>query len=139
MAFLKNKKVLLFVGIFVLLFIIYKWFFSGSEPTPDPYALMNPTAGGLVSELSASPADAIVGRELLTILLELKSISLDTTLFTPPVFTSLKDWSKPIDPQPLGKSLGRRNPFSDFGKTAATTSSQGSAPAVPLSAFGPSH
>ncbi len=111
----KYKKVFLFSGILVVLVLLYELFFSGSGATPKNSAL-NPARNSLVSELSVSPADAIVGRELLSALAKLQSISLDASIFADPVFASLKDKSLPIEPQPFGKALGRRNPFSDFGK-----------------------
>ena len=113
--FQKNKKIFLFVGIFLAVAIVYWLFFSGSSEGPKNLQT-DPTARGLVSEISFSPADVIVGQELLLILSKLQSISLDDSIFSDPVFLSLDDKSKPISPQPLGKALGRRNPFSDFGK-----------------------
>lgn len=120
----KNKKVFLFVGIFAVVVLVYELFFSGGSAAPKN-SLTDPTAGGLVSELSISPADAIIGQQLLVVLSQLRSITLDTSVFTNKVFISFQDKSKPIALQPLGKSLGRRNPFSDFNKNAgtATTSS----------------
>lgn len=113
--FQKNKKIFLFVGILALLVVGYGLIFGGGSGAPQS-SPTDPTARGLVSELSASPADAIIGQKLLTTLLQIKSIHLDTTFFGDPVYKSLVDRSRPIDPQPFGKSLGRNNPFSDFGR-----------------------
>lgn len=117
-TFQNHKKIFLFVGIFIVVAIIYELFFSGggaaSSKTP-----FSPTADGLVSEIQPSSSDAIVGRDLLALLAQLQTISLDTSVFTNPVFVSLQDWSRPIDPQPFSKAQGRQNPFSDFNKSAA--------------------
>lgn len=122
----KNKKIFLFAGIFVGLFILYKIFFSGGSSVPAS----DPTAGGLVSQLSASPADAISSQDLLATLAKLQSITIDQSIFSDPVFISLKDKSHQLEQQPLGKSLGRRNPFSDFGGVTAigTSTSRGIIP-----------
>lgn len=135
--FEKNKKVLLFVGIFALLGVGYFLFFSG-DSTGTANVSIDPTAGGLISELSMSPADAIIGRDLLTMLIQLKSITLDISIFSDPAFASLQDQSRPITPEPFGKVLGRRNPFADFAKGGTATSSAGSAPAVSPGALSPS-
>lgn len=133
--FQKNKKIFLFVGIFAAVVLLYWIFFSGDSAAPK-VGVYDPTAGGLVSEFSVSPSDVIIGYELLAMLARLQSISLDPGLFSDPVFVSLRDKSRPISSQPLGKSLGRRNPFSDFGKGVATTSVSGTAATLPPAAFG---
>ncbi|MCR4310981.1 MAG: hypothetical protein NUV54_00195 [Candidatus Taylorbacteria bacterium] len=114
--FEKNKKALLFLGIFVLLGAVYFLFFTDSSSSSGAI-VYDPTAGGLVSEVSVSPSDIIVGHELLIMLSRLHSISLDASIFTSPEFLGLKDKNRPIDPQPLGKALGRRNPFAEFGSS----------------------
>lgn len=122
--FQKNKKVFLGIGILILVFIVYKMFFSAGPSGSVPRSI-DPTAGGLVSDLSVSPSDAIIGRELLAMLVRLQSITLDTSIFTDPAFATLVDKTRAIDPQPFGKTLGRRNPFSEFvqgGGAVATTS-----------------
>ena len=110
----KHKKIFLFAGIFVAVVIIYELFFAGGGAAPTNNSA-NPTADGLISQTSASPSDTMIGSNLLIMLAQLQTISLDTSIFTDPVFVSLQDWSKPIDPQPFGKALGRPNPFSTFG------------------------
>lgn len=119
--FQKNKKIFLVVGIVAAVVILYELFLSGGSEAPKN-AAYDPTAGGLVSEFSVSPADVIVGHELLAMLARLQSISLDASIFGDPSFARLKDKSKPIGSEPFGKAVGRRNPFSDFGKGVATTS-----------------
>ena len=135
--FERNKKIILLIGIFAIVLIIYLVFFTGGS-SKNENAVLDPTTGGLVSNSTESPSDAIVGHELITMLVALKAVSLDTSFFTDSVFMSLKDWSQLIDMQPFGKDLGRRNPFSDFArailiappsKTAKTTT-------APSSAFG---
>lgn len=133
--FQKNKKIILFVGIFLFVVLIYQIFFTGSS-TESPKSAYSPTKSGLVSEVSASPADAIVGRELLVVLAQLRSISLDPSIFSSPVFMSLEDLSHPIEPQPLGKSVGRRNPFSDFSSGSASQSGTNSASGIQSSSVG---
>ena len=55
----------------------------------------------------ASDAD----RDLVTTLLELRSVSLDGNIFTDPAFRALTDFGSQIVPEPVGRS----NPFAPLG------------------------
>src|SRR3989338_7966247 len=108
--FQQNKKVVLFVGILAFIVAVYFIFFTGNDnELGDTSAIVS--RDGLVSELSVSPSDLSVGRDLLVMLIELRSLSLDSAFFTNSAFTNLEDFTVPIEAQPLGKSLGRHNPF----------------------------
>lgn len=112
MQFLQqNKKVALFLGILVFVAAVYFIFFTGKDNESGNTSASG-DRDGLVSELSVSPSDLSVGRDLLVMLLELRSLSLDSAFFTNPAFTNLEDFTVVIEAQPLGKALGRRNPFS---------------------------
>ena len=87
--FQKYKKVFLFVGIFLAILALYYLFFSGSDSDFQDSAL-DPVAGGLVSELSVSPSNAIIGREMLLMLAELKSIELKRVLIAMLKWNGLK-------------------------------------------------
>jgi hypothetical protein len=69
-------------------------------------------AGGAVS----SDEQALIDQ-----LLALRSLRLDETIFSDPLFKSLKDFSEPIPPEPVG----RANPFLPIGigsvRTGTTT------------------
>jgi len=83
-----------------------------------------------VTSLGESPLEGTLGRELLLTLARLRSTKLDTTIFSDPVFSSLKDFSVEIAPQPVG----RRNPFSSFGagaQPAAAAAAKTPAPTLP--------
>ena len=95
----------------------YFLFFSGEPEAPITNFPIDPTAGGLISDISASPSNSVVGMELLAMLAKLQSISLDTSFFTDEIFLSLEDKSRPIQPEPLGAAVGRQNPFYGFAGT----------------------
>jgi len=69
--------------------------------------------GGDGSLLVSEPVQGgtTVDPELITMLIELRSIELDNSLFSRESFKSLKDFSIEISPQPVG----RNNPFSPIG------------------------
>jgi hypothetical protein len=76
--------------------------------------------------LSSGATPSPVSQELLITLSNLRTINLDETLFSDPVFQSLSDFGVVIPPE----LIGRRNPFAPIGLSAgpsgaAATSSAG--------------
>jgi|TARA_Y100000310_G_scaffold345866_1_gene471944 hypothetical protein len=94
----KYKNILLFLGIFAALAVGYTMFFGDDGD-----------GSLLVSEQPLGSPE--IGRELLTTLLEIKSLSLDESLFASPAFTSLEDFSQELVSLPSG----RANPFAPIG------------------------
>ena len=95
----RYKNVLLLIAAVVLLFIAYTVLFKGD--TSDEI---------LNTGVPQGPAE-IVERELLGLLIELKEVELDNTIFSDPAFRSLEDFSQELVPLPVG----RINPFAPFG------------------------
>ncbi len=93
--FAKYKNLLLFIGIVAVLFIGYSVFFGNKETEV------------LTRAQATDTGESVVGRELLSTLLELRSITLDEKIFGDEVFRTLVDFSQPILPLPVG----RENPF----------------------------
>lgn len=61
-------------------------------------------------------AGAIDG-DVVAVLLQLRAVSLAGTIFTDPVFQSLKDFGSPVVDEPVG----RPNPFVPIGEVGSTT------------------
>jgi len=103
METIRKYKIFVFgvVG-FVALFVIYTLFFKGGD-TPSPGELQ--TTSSATSEIEAVTVD------LLALLLSLKTLDIDTTIFSDDRFKSLTDFSVALIPQPVG----RLNPFLPFG------------------------
>ncbi|MAF59275.1 MAG: hypothetical protein QF858_01970 [Candidatus Pacebacteria bacterium] len=91
----KYKNILIGATLIALAFVGYNFFFSGND------------GGVLTSVTNEAAADAIVGKELLALLLDLKSIDLDESIFDDPAFRALLDFGRDIVPEPVG----RENPF----------------------------
>lgn len=91
----KYKNII--IGIIVIGggFFAYTYFFTGDN-APQL----------LTSERSETAATA-VGAEILALLRDLRSIRLDDSIFSDPVFQGLEDFGQPLVPEPLG----RNNPF----------------------------
>lgn len=93
---LKNKYVLgAVVGGLVLVLGYYIWSSQGSSP--------------LLS--SSDEGTSAVSQELLMTLGKLRTIKLDTNIFSDPAFVSLTDFGVTIPPE----AAGRRNPFAPVG------------------------
>ena len=113
-SFKKYKKILTGVAIVIVLFVVYSMF--KGDPAPDAL-LTAETPSGLPPE----------EEDLVSLLLELQSIDLNSDIFSDAVFVTLQDFSVKLTPQPIG----RRNPFAPIGvgaeprtTTAATASPQ---------------
>jgi hypothetical protein len=98
MNFLKENKSLIIgvVGVIVLFGMYFK-FFRNTTPTT-----------ALVSDSSIADSGA---SELVSLLLELRSLKLDPAIFSSQAFQALKDFSVELVPEPTG----RRNPFAPIG------------------------
>jgi len=93
----KSVQNIIFVGVIVVIaFIAYSFFIA-----KEPEAVLS-TGTATASGVSAPDQD------LIALLLELKSITLDSSVFTSPAFASLQDFSQELIPEPVG----RTNPFS---------------------------
>ena len=107
-----DKKVVSLILIGGLILVGASFYFL-QQPTVEP---------GAVTRIDASPLDEMLGRDLLNVLIQLKSTKLDTSIFSDPVFKSLRDFGVEIAPQPIG----RHNPFAAFEGAGESGKSGGS-------------
>jgi len=96
---LKHKKIIIASILIVIAFFIYSAYFKPSQDS------------GLVMVNNQTATQFAAGKEVLTLLIDLKSIKLDGNIFNNKIFKSLEDFSLPIDPEPKG----RINPFAPIG------------------------
>lgn len=72
--------------------------------------------------------DQTISQNILTLTEELKSLTIDTSLFLSPLFTNLREISAP----PVSEPVGRPNPFAFIGTEGVTAGSgTGSGPMGP--------
>jgi hypothetical protein len=94
--FKKYKKMIIILGIIVIAAIAYTLMIGNTDDSL------------LVSEGPVSGSgDSELQNELLALLLEIRSIKLDESILSDPVFISLEDFGQEIIPEPVG----RENPF----------------------------
>lgn len=85
----------------VLLTLIALGYFGYNIFSSTPYTTANP-------DFSGTP---IVGQDILSLVTKLKTISLDQSFFSSPLFIRLQDFSVTLFPE----SQGRPNPFAPIG------------------------
>lgn len=95
------KNIIIGAVVIVAVFVLYRFFMGGEQDAPL-------TATAPVVQTGAQD-------DLLSLLLELKAISLSDELFTDPSFASLQDFTVRLSPEPIG----RRNPFAVGGVVEA--------------------
>lgn len=102
----------------------YKMFIQKDTAATDNSSLV--TTSGVAVDTSAAGAlsnqDAETAtRDFLTLLLNVRSIKLDNSLFTSNAFSTLQDLSRPINPD---TNPGRDNPFAPLGADTSAVSTQ---------------
>jgi hypothetical protein len=103
-----KKNIIIIIGIVLLALVVY-FYYEGSRPTADTSF-----------ETVTANADAeAVGSRVLSLLNQIRSLKIDTTVFKDPAYMSLRDYSVAI-PQ---EDVGRENPFAPISGLSAATSS----------------
>lgn len=90
----RYKNIIIALVIIVVAFVVYSMFFTGED------------ARSLIAQ-DVDPAQTAVEQELIALLLELRSIRLELSIFEDADFQSLTDFSQELVPEPVG----RENPF----------------------------
>ena len=128
----KIKNILIFVAIAVVLFLVYLFFLKPSSSnqaglisSSDTTPTSNTTSSGTDANTSS------IAENFLTLLLNVKTIKLDDSIFTDPAFISLHDSSIVLVPD---ATTGRPNPFAQFGAeniiTPASTTTPSTVPST---------
>jgi hypothetical protein len=114
------KKIFLIIGLFVFAALGSLFVPGGKSFAQD----------NQVTTQSAVSPSSETGDQILALLQELNAIQLDSSIFTDPMFLSLKDYHVDLAPEPKQ----RDNPFAPIGMDAILPASQGSAIKVPTKA-----
>ena len=116
----KIKNIIIFVVIAAAFILIYIFFI---KPSPDQGSLVSSPSGTSLPSVNSSGTDTsipngtpMVAKDFLTLLLNVKNIKLDDTIFSDLAFNSLHDSSITLTPD---GTEGRPNPFAKFGNDSA--------------------
>lgn len=113
-----NKRIIL-AG--VIVFAVFAYMHASQKETQAQEPLVVPDAA------SSSAGTNQTGRQILALLADLKSVQLDDSIFSDPMFQALQDTSVELILEPKG----RPNPFAPLGKDAVLDEGQGVAASSP--------
>lgn len=113
----KIRNIVIFVTIVAIFVLIYIFFIKSSPPEASlvsvPSATSLPNINGSVEDTNvANEVSTLVAKDFLALLLSVKNIKLDDTIFFDAAFNSLHDSSITLTPD---GTEGRPNPFAQFG------------------------
>ncbi len=115
----KIKNIIIFTVIAALLILIYIFFI---KPAPVQQNLVSSSVGTTLPDTNSSDQNPPLSNDFLSLLLSVKSIKLNDTIFSDNAFLNLKDSSILLIP---AGNEGRLNPFAPIGfDTVATPPAQ---------------
>ena len=123
----KIRNIIIFIAIAGVFVLIYIYFIKPPAPTDNLITTTTTlpsgsTTGATTSGVASSDttdATGAVAADFLALLLNVKNIKLDDSIFSNPAFNSLHDSSITLTPD---GTEGRPNPFAQFGNDSVSTS-----------------
>ena len=127
----KIRNIIIFVVIAAILVLIYIFFIKPSSDQSNlvssPSTTTLPNVNGTPTTLNTTTASPLGTQDFLTLLLNVKNIKLDDSIFVDPAFSNLHDSSIVLVPD---ATTGRPNPFAQFGNDVVVPVPNLSAPAA---------
>ncbi len=114
---MSNTIKVILITVVIIAIGAFGYWYATSGSTPETTGVLqssNPALGGVDSPLAAD--DTAISDKFLALLLNMRTIKLDQSIFSDAAFTSLKDFSTTITPE---ANPGRANPFAPIGVDAA--------------------
>jgi len=113
------KNIIIFISIGIVIVLIYIFFFKpGAEVPSLVSSTTTTTATTATTDTVIVNNNEMVAKDFLTLLLSVKSIKLDDTIFSDNAFISLRDSSITLTPD---GTEGRINPFAPLGADTGTS------------------
>jgi hypothetical protein len=131
----KLRNIIIFISIALVIVLVYVFFIkSPSQDTAENANLVTTTPAGAVAPVSGTATDANASAKItgdfLTLLLNVKNIKLDDSIFADPAFLSLHDSTITLTEDPSQE--GRANPFAQIGTDAAAPAQDAASVGAPL-------
>lgn len=102
------------VTIVIVCVVAALWYGMSGSSSPEPTIIASNADGTPVTQGGSAVVPGSVDadtKNILSILLALRSVKLDSSIFSNPAYISLKDFSTEIVPEPIG----RPDPFAPLG------------------------
>ena len=122
------KNIIIFTIIAASLILIYIFFIKKAPEEENFISSSNTT----LSDTNTLQQNSLIARDFLSVLLSVKSIKLNDTIFSDGAFVQLHD-SSILLTSPSPGDQGRLNPFAPIGYEAAITPPPPASPASPAS------
>lgn len=109
---LKPKNIIIFIAAGAILVLIYVFFI---KPSPEPTGLVSTSTTSVTGDTTlpeGTSGDTLGTNDFLVVLLNVKNIKLDDSIFSDPAFATLRDSSIILTPD---GTEGRPNPFAPIG------------------------
>lgn len=130
----KIKNAIIFLGIGAVLVGGYLLF--GRSKAPEPDLVSSSGINAITNEGELSSEDSEIARELLGVLLNVKSIRLEDSIFNDEAFMSLRDSSILLVPD---GNEGRPNPFAPIGSDLSAVPINATPPALTATPIPPTN
>ena len=108
----KIKNIIIFIVIATLIILAYVFLIKKSPEEQNLISSLPASNNIVLPTANVLDQNSLIAQDLLSVLLSVKSIKLDDTIFSDEAFINLKDSS--ISLNPLGDE-GRPNPFAPIG------------------------
>jgi hypothetical protein len=115
----KIKNIILFAAIGASLVLVYIFFIKKAPDQPNLTSVSSSDTS-VPSDTSTIDQNSSIAQNFLSVLLSVKSIKLDDSIFSDSAFASLHDSSIVLTP-PGPEDEGRPNPFAPLGTDIVTT------------------
>lgn len=110
------RNIIILAIVVILAIVGYSVFFKKDTAQTGGLVTTSGQGAGQTASVIDSP-----GKDFVTLLLNIRTLKLDDSIFSNTAFTSLQDFSRPIPPD---TDPGRPNPFAPLGADSAGVSTQ---------------
>ena len=117
----KIKNIIIFSGIAIALVLVYIYFIKGDPDESGSFLSAEPNTALPSRGASADSSSFAVTQEFLSLLLNVRSIKIDDSIFSDNAFLSLRDSTILLIPD---GNEGRPNPFAPIGSDVLVVPSQ---------------
>ena len=108
MANNSSKKGIIALVVALIILLLGYAYFSGSEPNDSAINSLD-----TISNVDVNSEASVKGAKILTLLSQIRSLKIDTSIFKDRSFQSLVDYTVEVPPQNVGKN----NLFADFASS----------------------